>query len=149
MHRTTAGRARQLYRFGKQPLTEAFLKFHPDLAGPFQVANAVRQFQDARGIEINSDVPNVFTHNDLVPPNTPLSPGPNPKVAAIIDFGQAGWYPAYWEYCKGRRVRVDQEHFDNAAQEEWYAKYLPMILDLVDDKGFYHPWLWFVFSKGI
>ncbi|KAJ5838261.1 uncharacterized protein N7525_003449 [Penicillium rubens] len=53
--------------FGKQPLTEVFLKFHPDLAGPFQGANAIRQFQDTCGVEINSDVPVVFAHNDLVP----------------------------------------------------------------------------------
>ncbi|OQE31056.1 hypothetical protein PENFLA_c002G09407 [Penicillium flavigenum] len=116
---------------------------------PFQGANAIRQFQDSCGVEINSDVPIVFTHNDLVPPNILLSPGPNPKVAAIIDFGQAGWYPAYWEYCKARRVRVDPEHFSDATQEGWWTKCLLMILDPVDDEGFYHPWLWFVLSRGI
>ena len=86
--------------FGKQPLKEVFLEFHPALAGPFQGANAVRQFQDACGIEINIEVSIISTHNDLVPHNIILSPGPNPTVAAIIDWGQAGWYPAYWEYCK-------------------------------------------------
>ncbi|KAJ5353061.1 hypothetical protein N7452_002035 [Penicillium brevicompactum] len=67
--------------------------------------------------------------------------GPNPKVTAIIDWGQAGWCPAYWEYCKARRVRVDPEYFDDAVQEEWYTKYLPMILDPEDDETYYYPWL--------
>ncbi|KAJ6180469.1 phosphotransferase family protein [Penicillium mononematosum] len=117
--------------------------------GHFKVQMPFRQFQDACGIEIYSDVPIVFTHNDLVPPNIFLSPGLNSKVAAIIDFGQAGWYPAYWEYCMARRVRIDPQHFDDATQEEWWTKYLPMILEPVDDEGFYHSWLWFVLSRGI
>ncbi|KAK9849882.1 phosphotransferase enzyme family protein [Penicillium brevicompactum] len=110
--------------FGKQPLKEVFLESHPELAGPFQGANAVQRFQDTCGIEINS--------------------GPNPKVTAIIDWGQAGWYPAYWKYCKARRVRVDPEYFDDAVQEEWYTKYLPTILDPEDDETYYYPWLCFL-----
>lgn len=130
-------------------MQEVFLESHPELAGPFHGANAVQQFQDACGIEINSEVPIVFTHNDFVPPNILLSSGPDPKVAAIIDWGQAGWYPAYWEYCKARRVRVDPEYFDDSVQEEWHKKYLAMILDPEDDDAYYKPWLWFVLSKGI
>lgn len=91
-------------------------------------------------------MPVVFTRNDFVPPNILLSTGPDPTVAAIIDWGQAGWYPAYWEYCKARRVLVD---FDDAVQEEWHTKYLAMILDPWDDDAYHHPWLWFVLSKGI
>ncbi|CRL29075.1 unnamed protein product [Penicillium camemberti] len=52
-------------------------------------------------------------------------------------------------YCKARRVRVDPEYFDDAVQEEWYTKYLPVILDPEDDETYYYPWLWFVLSKGI
>ncbi|KAK1598224.1 uncharacterized protein LY79DRAFT_655987 [Colletotrichum navitas] len=36
-----------------------------------------------------------------------------------------------------------------AAQEEWRTKYLPTILDPVDDETHHHPWLYFVLSKGI
>ncbi|KND93233.1 hypothetical protein TOPH_02478 [Tolypocladium ophioglossoides CBS 100239] len=140
---------RYIGSLGKQPLSEIFLESHPELAGPFQGDNAVQRFQDASGIEISGDVPIVFTHDDLVAPNILLSPGSNPKVAAIIDWGQAGWYPAYWEYCKARWVRLDPTLFSDATQEEWQTKYLPTILDLVDDETFYHPWLYFVLSKGI
>ncbi|GKT57208.1 hypothetical protein ColTof4_11362 [Colletotrichum tofieldiae] len=85
----------------------------------------------------------------LSPPNIILSLGPSPKVAAIIDWGQAGWLPAYWEYCKAKRARLNPKNFSDAAQEEWRTKYLPAILDPVDDETHYHPWLYFVLSKGI
>lgn len=90
----------------------------------------------------------MFTYDDLVPPNILLSRGANPRVEAIIDWAQAGWYPSYWEYCKARRVRLDSEHFNDAMQEEWHTQYLLMILDPVDDETIYHPWLYFVLSKG-
>lgn len=126
-----------------------FLESHPECTGPYTGADAVQRFQDACGIDISSEAPIVFTHDDLVPPNILLSPGPNPKVVAIIDWAQAGWYPAYWEYCKARRITLLPEDFDTALQEEWHARYLPMILDPVDDETIYYPWLWFVLSKGI
>ncbi|KAJ5194429.1 hypothetical protein N7491_001767 [Penicillium cf. griseofulvum] len=61
-----------------------------------------------------------------------------------------GWInPAYWEYCKARRVRPNPEYFDEDLDEEWNTRYLPTVLDPVDDETVYHPWLWFVLSKGI
>lgn len=36
-----------------------------------------------------------FTHADLAPRNIIVRRG---RVAAIIDWGFAGWYPEYWEY---------------------------------------------------
>jgi Phosphotransferase enzyme family len=39
----------------------------------------------------------VFTHGDLVPHNIMVQDG---HVTGIIDWGQSGWYPAYWEYVK-------------------------------------------------
>lgn len=38
------------------------------------------------------------------------------------------------------------EWFDDALQEEWHKKYLPMILDPMNDE--YYPWLSFVLSKA-
>ena len=91
----------------------------PKLTGPFQGANAVLQFRDACGIEIGGEAPIMFTNDDLVSPNILVSPGLDPKVAAVIDWGQAGWYYTYWAYCKARRVGLHPEHFNGAAQEEW------------------------------
>jgi aminoglycoside phosphotransferase len=39
----------------------------------------------------------VFTHGDLVPHNIMVQDG---HVTGIIDWGESGWYPAYWEYVK-------------------------------------------------
>ncbi|KAK1691088.1 phosphotransferase enzyme family protein [Colletotrichum godetiae] len=118
---------------GKQPLNEIFLTSHPDLRGPFVDFNAVQQFQDACGIEIDGDTQIV----------------PNPKVAAIIDWDQAGWLPSYWEYCKAKQVRLSPKDFSDVGQEEWRTQYLPTILDPVDDEAYYHHWLNLVLSKGI
>ncbi|KAF4974128.1 hypothetical protein FZEAL_8938 [Fusarium zealandicum] len=133
----------------KKPLNDILLAERRELVGPFRCADAVRQFHAACGIDIVGEEPITFTHNDLVPPNIILSRGPNPRVRAIIDWGQAGWYPAYWEYCKARWVRLAPESFSDAVQEEWHTRYLPSILDPVDDEARYHPWLYFVLSKGI
>ncbi|KAK8121791.1 hypothetical protein PG984_010461 [Apiospora sp. TS-2023a] len=134
---------------GGQPLNEVFLHDDPRLIGPFQGDDAVHDFQAVCDIDIKLDVKPVFTHNDLVPVNIMLTPGPNPKVAAVVDWGQAGWYPDYWEYCKARRVNLLPRQFDTKSQEEWHSRYLPLIIDPVDEEGVYHPWTWFFITKGI
>ena len=118
----------------KQKLNDIFIHDRPELKGPYLGADAVQRFHERCDIEICNDFPIVFIHNDLCPPNILLSPGPNLKVTAIIDWGQSGWYPSYWEYCKGRRVHFDSDDFDTAMQEEWHTKYLPMVLDPMDDE---------------
>ena len=51
-----------------------------------------------------------FTHGDLTPSNIVLSKHSGAwRVAGIIDWEQAGWYPEYWEYCK-LLLAVDYEH---------------------------------------
>ena len=53
-------------------------------------------------VQVHSN-PNVyateFTHGDLVPSNIIVKDG---KIAAIIDWETAGWFPEYWEYTKIR-----------------------------------------------
>lgn len=132
-----------------QPLNELFLYRHPTLQGPYYGADAVQRFQQGCEIDIEGEIPVVFTHNDLLPPNTLLTRGPNPRVAAVIDWAQAGWYPAYWEYCKVRRIRTNPDYFSDEVQEEWNTKYLPRILDPVDEETFYHPFVWFYLSMGV
>lgn len=39
----------------------------------------------------------VFTHGDFRPANIIVRNG---KVAAILDWELAGWYPEYWEFVK-------------------------------------------------
>ncbi|EED19495.1 conserved hypothetical protein [Talaromyces stipitatus ATCC 10500] len=120
-----------------QPLNDIFLSNHGDLTGPFH-SDVVQKFQDGYDIEIDEDVSVDFTHSDLVPSKILTSSGPNPIIAAVLDWGQVGWYPAYWEYFKARRVRPNPEDFDDDLDEEWNTKYLPTIIDPVDETV-YHP----------
>ncbi|KAK6062476.1 phosphotransferase enzyme family protein [Seiridium cupressi] len=132
---------------GKKPLNEVLIRDRPNLTGPYMGANALQQFQDRCRIEISVETLIKFTHADLVPLNILLSRGQNPKVAAVIDWGQAGWYPAYWEYCKAYRITVGEKHFDKASQEEWHEKYLPHILAPVEKETIYYPWLRFILAN--
>ena len=52
------------------------------------------------GLQDDSAV--VFTHSDLHTSNVIVPPmsGGQPRIRAIIDWYQTGWYPDYWEYCK-------------------------------------------------
>ncbi|QPH03883.1 hypothetical protein C2857_000295 [Epichloe festucae Fl1] len=134
---------------GRQPLNDIFLQHRPELVGPFEGLDAVEQFQNACGIDIAQRSAIVFTHADLVAPNIMLSTGPDPTVVAVIDWAQAGWYPSYWEFCKARRVDLNSPGFNGEIQDEWRAKYLPLVLDEVDNETCYYPWLYFVLSKGI
>ncbi|KAH8653615.1 phosphotransferase family protein [Xylariales sp. PMI_506] len=81
------GNCRFVGSLGKEPLNEIFLRGYNGLAGPFEGSNAVQQFHDACGIEIKAETPIRFTHADIVPPNIILSPAPNTKVVAILDWG--------------------------------------------------------------
>lgn len=38
--------------------------------------------------------------------------------------------------------------FNRAFQEEWWAKYMPVVLDPVDEEMRWHPWLFFALSLG-
>lgn len=76
-----------------------------------------------------------------------ISAGPNPKVTALLDWTQAGWYPAYWEYCKASRIAVNPKYFPVAFMNEWQSR-LHIILERVEE-AVYNPWLYFVLSRGI
>lgn len=74
-----------------------------------------------------------FTHGGLALGNIILSttiPGSRTKIAGIIDWEQAGWYPEYWEYCK-LLYGVEDDHEWRADgwanrlmkqfEDEWFA----------------------------
>ncbi|KAF1967952.1 hypothetical protein BU23DRAFT_369198, partial [Bimuria novae-zelandiae CBS 107.79] len=46
-----------------------------------------------------------FTHGDIHRGSIMGSSGVDaPRILALIDWGQSGWYPEYWEHCKARHV---------------------------------------------
>ncbi|KAI0869344.1 hypothetical protein GGS24DRAFT_493822 [Hypoxylon argillaceum] len=130
----------------KQPLTDIFFTIRDQIIGPFQGVDAVKQFQDTLDIDVANPGPVVFTHNDLVACNI-LVKRNSSNLAAIIDWGQAGWYPAYWEYCKARRISVPDDRFYHDYEPEWKQEYLPKIMSPVDEVKVWHPFLRFALSK--
>ncbi|KAI4859960.1 hypothetical protein F4820DRAFT_462070 [Hypoxylon rubiginosum] len=69
---------------------------HPDW-------NPRRDFPELAGL--TDDRPVVFTHADLDRSNIIVAPregGSPPRVAAIIDWHQSGWYPSGWEWLKAQ-----------------------------------------------
>ncbi|KJZ79716.1 hypothetical protein HIM_01185 [Hirsutella minnesotensis 3608] len=62
-----------------------------------------------------------FTHADLAPRNIIVRDG---RVAAIIDWAYAGWYPEYWEFTKA--------HYSCFRDEQWKDEYLHHILPCYD-----------------
>ncbi|KAI3343332.1 kinase-like domain-containing protein [Ustulina deusta] len=130
----------------KQPLNDIFFTLNAEVIGPFQGTDAVQQFQNVVGIDVASPGPIVFTHNDLVACNI-LVAKTSARLAAVVDWGQAGWYPAYWEYCKARRVNVPDDRFFNEHEQEWKREYLPRIVDVVDEEKVWYPFLRFALSK--
>lgn len=130
----------------KQPLNDIFFTLNELVVGPFEGTDAVQQFQRELDIDVASPGPIVFTHNDLVACNI-LVAKTSAKLAAVVDWGQAGWYPAYWEYCKARRVNVPDDRFYHEFEQEWKREYLPQIVDAVDEEEVWYPFLRFALSK--
>ncbi|CAE7094742.1 unnamed protein product [Rhizoctonia solani] len=92
-------------------------------------------------VHLPDDVPIVFTHADLHRGNIIISPpteGERPRVKAIVDWGQSGWYPSYWEHCKAL--------WTGSPTEEWNTIYIPLFVDPFDR---YDYWDYFLLSMGV
>lgn len=72
------------------------------------------------------DSPIFFTHGDLHRSNIIVSAAGDdpPRILAIIDWHQSGWYPAYWEFCKAS--------YSVPVGSDW-LEYLPPIFCPYDD----------------
>ncbi|OBS23315.1 hypothetical protein FPOA_03864 [Fusarium poae] len=127
----------------KLPLHDYYVAQKPERVGPYLGADAVREFHAACRIDIEENVPLYFTQSDLCPPNILISRGNNPKVVGILDFGQAGWLPSYWEYAKTTRSGILEEDFNEELQEEWREVYLPKIHEFVPSDELFDPWVLF------
>lgn len=62
----------------------------------------------------------VFTHGDLTPRNVMVDNAG--RIAGILDWENAGWYPDYWEYAnimKPSRDRDWMAWMDRTKPQEW------------------------------
>ncbi|CAK7214512.1 hypothetical protein SCUCBS95973_002172 [Sporothrix curviconia] len=81
----------------------------PETFGPFASHDEFHTYGDAVFQAHSKHYKTYFTHADLVPRNIIIKNG---RIAAIVDWGFAGWYPEYWEYTK--------IHFDAFIRLDWY-----------------------------
>ena len=90
------------------------------------------------GLQDNDGI--VFTHSDLHRSNILVSKLDNaiPRVVAIIDWHQSGWYPAAWEFFKSR--------FTSRGKECWEDDY---IFEFLDSHRGNVSWEYFVQCVGI
>ena len=137
---------------GRQPIGDKILfKRHTYFTGPFPSVRAFYDFWDDSQLwrtvrpEKSSDPdparkfltdgqPVMFTHGDLHRSNILLSRGPSnaaPKIIAIIDWNDAGWYPFEWEACKAS--------WTVTSHDNWGAEYLPRAIYPVP-KSYMNAW---------
>ncbi|PMD33308.1 phosphotransferase enzyme family protein [Hyaloscypha variabilis F] len=79
-----------------------------------------QKFQDPMRLLLPDDGAITFTHADLHEENILISQHGPPQILAIIDWGQSGWYPDYWEYCKAAYTCM--------YSGEWRMQWIPMFL---------------------
>lgn len=59
---------------------------------------------------------------DIIMVSKPLALGPSrPQVLALIDWGQSGWYPDCWEYCK--------MCYTTDSEDEWRNEWSPKLIE--------------------
>ncbi|KAJ5562878.1 hypothetical protein N7535_002676 [Penicillium sp. DV-2018c] len=61
-----------------------------------------------------------FSHGDLHRGNIMISSDKPVRIVAIVDWGHAGWYPGYWEYCKALYTC----DYEGEWRREWVDKFL-------------------------
>ncbi len=63
-----------------------------------------------------------FTHGDIHLDNIIVEKASeSPRIVGLIDWGLAGWYPEYWEYCKAA--------YTSSFAGEWRNKWIPIFLE--------------------
>ncbi|KAI1483248.1 kinase-like domain-containing protein [Daldinia eschscholtzii] len=110
-------------------------RLHPDW-------NPRRDFPELAGLR--DDQPVVFTHGDLDRSNILIYPRDGespPRVAAIIDWHQSGWYPSDWEWLKAQS-RCDAL-WEGGRDTAWLLKIMKPA-----DKDYQVAWEFIVGSLG-
>ncbi|PLB43311.1 hypothetical protein P170DRAFT_486173 [Aspergillus steynii IBT 23096] len=67
-----------------------------------------------------------FSHADLHRGNIMISSSAPFRVLAVVDWGQAAWYPDYWEYCKALYTCWYEDEW----RRDWVNRFLsPRLLE--------------------
>lgn len=79
-----------------------------------------------------------FTHGDIHLDNIIVEKASeSPRIVGLIDWGLAGWYPEYWEYCK---LHLTGEYWHEWREKGWAAS----IIDPWEDvwRALAEYWVW-------
>lgn len=85
-----------------------------------------------------SDSSNIcFSHGDLHLENIMIGGVPGlRKVSGLVDWGQSGWYPEYWEYCKMALLTSNHDWYNHG----WLSRVLKSYDSEFD--AFANYWSW-------
>ncbi|OAP55770.1 hypothetical protein AYL99_09922 [Fonsecaea erecta] len=88
-------------------------EFHSFLRGNIPLENCTQVFGDVVTRCHARQYRTCFSHADLCPRNLIVRNG---KIAAVIDWQFAGWYPEYWEYTKAHYSFPNVDWWDRFEQ---------------------------------
>jgi hypothetical protein len=146
---------RYIGHIGRQPLLDTFFEGRKPAAGPFLSVHDMHEYfafypephdtlpddPDPYRERLPDNSTIVLTHGDLDLSNIIVSPPTTGRsswrVAAIIDWHQAGWYLEYWEFCKAKRLVFDSN--------DWGSHYVSTVLDTFDSFDY---WLYYCGRLG-
>jgi hypothetical protein len=83
-----------------------------------------QRFPDPVGHLLPDDAAICFTHGDLHLDNIMISGEPGSRhVASVVDWGQAGWYPEFWEYVCMECFVWNHEWFEQGWSDRVLKRY--------------------------
>ncbi|EXJ81056.1 hypothetical protein A1O3_07344 [Capronia epimyces CBS 606.96] len=97
---------------------------------PQRFLSSSQRYKDPYLTLMPKDTAIKFTHADVHPTNIIVSTsgfGPA-RVLALIDWGQSGWYPDYWEYFK----ICYTTHWEG----EWRKTFIPKMIEPQEDEKY-------------
>ncbi|TQS31688.1 hypothetical protein Golomagni_08024 [Golovinomyces magnicellulatus] len=97
-----------------------FVVEHKPKAGPF---SSVKDFNDwfSQLDYLPDDGPIKFIHCDLHRGNIIVSTSKPCRVVGIVDWGQSGWFPDFWEYSKAL--------YTTWYEDEWRENFIDSFLE--------------------
>ena len=85
---------------------------------PQRLLNPSQRYTDPYLESMPRDSAIVFSHADMHPKNIMVSASGLPHILAIVDWGQSGWYPDWWEYFK----MCYTTHWERDWRNNWIPK---------------------------
>ncbi|KAK3369364.1 hypothetical protein B0T24DRAFT_557353 [Lasiosphaeria ovina] len=113
----------------RQPVRDVHLVENGKTIGPLDGDAAVGTFNNRCEIDLpTASAETVFTHDDINVFNIMVArEATGPKVVAVLDWAQSGWYPEYWESCKAFSTRLHPNKFSTELMDDWML-WLPQVL---------------------